>query len=69
MKHVIVLFCLIVSTLAHANKVTLYVSLNPAGSFQGVSQKLKGKLVKEGETLTSKGNISENVIKAKRICA
>ena len=34
-------------------KVTLYVTLNPAGSFQAVSNKVKGDIIKQGELLTA----------------
>lgn len=40
---------LFLSSLAYADsKVTLLVTLSPAGTFQAVSSKLKGNLVKEG---------------------
>lgn len=62
MKSIILLSFLFLSLQAMAaNKVTLFVNLNPAGSFQGVSQKLKGNLVKSGETITSNGNISVSI--------
>ncbi|MFP5386435.1 MAG: YceI family protein [Bacteriovoracia bacterium] len=36
-----------------AGKVTLYVTLSPAGSFQAVSNKAKGNVIKQGEILTA----------------
>lgn len=61
MKHLILFAILCLSTQAFANKVVISVNLNPAGSFQGVSQKLKGQLLKNGEMITSKGSISVSI--------
>lgn len=54
MKFMLTSVLLSLSFLAQAeNKVVLAVSLSPAGSFQAVSQKPKGILVKTGESFTS----------------
>jgi polyisoprenoid-binding protein YceI len=53
MKTLIVLFLALLSFAALANKLVLNVSLSPAGSFQAVSTKAKGHILKRGETFTS----------------
>jgi polyisoprenoid-binding protein YceI len=35
------------------SKITLSISLSPAGSFQAVSQKLKGNVIKTGESVSA----------------
>lgn len=35
------------------NKITLFVNLSPAGSFQAVSQKPKGNIIKKGDAFTA----------------
>ncbi len=35
------------------SKITLSISLSPAGSFQAVSQKLKGNVIKSGESVSA----------------
>jgi hypothetical protein len=48
------LITLIFSTQLWAENMTkIHVELSPAGSFDGVSQKMKGDLVKKGDTLSS----------------
>jgi polyisoprenoid-binding protein YceI len=54
MKSVLALLLLVVSTLCFAEaKVTLFIGLTPAGSFQAVSKKPKGNLFKTGSTFTA----------------
>lgn len=45
--------CLFSFTTFADNKITLFVSLTPAGSFQAVSEKAKGNILKEGDTFTA----------------
>lgn len=51
----IVLFCLVFASLSAfaENKVTLFVSLSPAGSFNAVSNKAKGNIIKTGDSFTA----------------
>ncbi len=53
MKSIMILACLFFSISAFAEKITLFVSLTPAGSFQAVSQKPKGNLIKENGVFTA----------------
>lgn len=53
MKTTLIALILTFSVSAFANKVTLNVSLSPAGSFQAVSNKAKGNIIKQGETFTA----------------
>jgi polyisoprenoid-binding protein YceI len=46
------LFCLSFSALADG-KVTLFVTLSPAGSFQAVSKKPKGYVFRQGDSVTA----------------
>ncbi|WPU66099.1 YceI family protein [Peredibacter starrii] len=46
-------FALISSFALAESKVTLFVTLSPAGSFQAVSKKVKGNLVKQGDNFTA----------------
>lgn len=51
MKLIAALSFLLVSFLSYAeSKVTLLVTLSPAGSFQAVSRKVKGDLYKQGDS-------------------
>lgn len=51
MKLIVALSFLLVSFLSYAeSKVTLFVTLSPAGSFQAVSRKVKGDLYKQGDS-------------------
>ncbi len=54
MKAILAL-CLLLSSMAlfAESKITLFVNLTPAGSFQAVSNKAKGNLFKQGETFTA----------------
>ena len=45
--------CLFSFTTFAENKVTLFVELSPAGSFQAVSQKAKGNILKAGDVVTA----------------
>jgi polyisoprenoid-binding protein YceI len=47
MKSLLLIASLLLSTSLFAQKVTFNVSLTPAGSFEAVSQKLKGNLIKK----------------------
>jgi polyisoprenoid-binding protein YceI len=42
------------------NKITLFVELAPAGSFQAVSSKAKGNIIKQGDSFTA-DKISVNI--------
>ena len=54
MKLFVALSFLLLSCLSYAeSKITLYVTLSPAGSFQAVSKKAKGNLFKQGDTFTA----------------
>lgn len=54
MKAVLALCLSFFSFIAFAeNKVVLYVTLSPAGSFQAVSKKPKGNIIKQGDTFTA----------------
>lgn len=54
MKALFALLFLLATTFAFAeNKITLFVTLNPAGSFQAVSQKPKGNIIKTGDAFTA----------------
>jgi polyisoprenoid-binding protein YceI len=54
MKSILALLLLIASTLCFAEpKVTLFIGLTPAGSFQAVSKKVKGNLFKQGAAFTA----------------
>lgn len=54
MKLFFALSFLLVSCLSYAeSKTTLFVALSPAGSFQAVSKKAKGNLIKQGDTFTA----------------
>lgn len=54
MKQSFVIALLLFSSLVFADgQVTVSVSLSPAGSFQAVSKKVKGDVVKQGETFTA----------------
>ena len=54
MKAILAL-CLLLSSFAvmAENKITLFVTLTPAGSFQAVSNKAKGNLFKQGDVFTA----------------
>lgn len=55
MKTFIIFFSLILSTALWAKgSVNIHVSLTPAGSFTGVTDKVKGKITKNGTGFTSK---------------
>lgn len=50
----IALLCLLFAFNAFAeNKITLFVSLSPAGSFNAVSNKAKGNIIKTGDSFTA----------------
>jgi polyisoprenoid-binding protein YceI len=54
MKAIIALsLCLFTYASFAASKITLFVTLSPAGSFQAVSQKAKGNLFKQGDSFTA----------------
>lgn len=53
MKTIIAVSLLALSFSSFANKVTLNVSLSPAGSFQAVSNKAKGNIIKTGDAFTA----------------
>lgn len=55
MKAIVALCLLFVSiaTFAADNKITLFVSLSPAGSFNAVSNKAKGNIIKTGDSFTA----------------
>jgi polyisoprenoid-binding protein YceI len=54
MKSILALLLLVASTLCFAEpKITLFIGLTPAGSFQGVSKKPKGNLFKTGSSFTA----------------
>lgn len=53
MKTLIVVSLLTLSFSSFANKVTLNVALSPAGSFQAVSNKAKGNIIKTGDSFTA----------------
>lgn len=48
-----VLFIFFQTELRAESNITLNVSLSPAGSFQAVSKKMKGKLIKQNNLITS----------------
>lgn len=61
MKKILALGLLLLSIAADAeNKITLFVPLTPAGSFNAVSNKAKGNVIKTGETFTA-DKISVNI--------
>ena len=61
MKFIIVLALLLGSLSSFAeDKITLFVGLTPAGSFQPVSKKIKGNLIKEKGAFTA-DKISVNI--------
>lgn len=54
MKLIVALFLLVSSLSAFAKaKVSIFVSLSPAGSFTAVSEKPKGNLFKQGDAFTA----------------
>jgi polyisoprenoid-binding protein YceI len=53
MKTLVTLFFTFLSLTAFANKLVLNVSLSPAGSFQAVSTKAKGNILKQGDNFTA----------------
>ena len=54
MKTLFAFVLLLFSFLAFADgKVTLFVNLSPAGSFQAVSNKPKGNVIKQGDSFTA----------------
>lgn len=53
MKTLIAVSLLAFSFSSFANKVVFNVSLSPAGSFQAVSNKAKGNIIKTGDALTA----------------
>lgn len=54
MKSIVTVALLLFSFAALAeNKVTLFISLSPAGSFQAVSSKPKGNIIKKGDAYTA----------------
>lgn len=54
MKAILALCFLLTSIAAFAeSKITLFVDLSPAGSFQAVSKKAKGNLFKQGDAFTA----------------
>ena len=54
MKHIVALCLLLTSLSAFAKaKVSVFVSLSPAGSFTAVSEKPKGNLFKQGDSFTA----------------
>lgn len=53
MKGMIFLLTFFTLTAYAANKTTLFVSLTPAGSFEAVSEKMKGNLIKSGGMITA----------------
>jgi polyisoprenoid-binding protein YceI len=53
MKTLIALSILTLSFSSFANKVTFNVTLSPAGSFQAVSNKAKGNIIKQGDAFTA----------------
>lgn len=49
MKYILATLVMLASVCAYADgSVTIFVNLTPAGSFQGVSSKTKGNLIKQG---------------------
>lgn len=55
MKAILALCLLLTSIASFAadNKITLFVSLSPAGSFNAVSNKAKGNVIKTGDSFTA----------------
>jgi hypothetical protein len=53
MKVLLILIFSFASFSASANKITMFVTLTPAGSFQAVSNKAKGNIIKTGDTFTA----------------
>lgn len=54
MKFTLALLLLLISSVAFAKaKVSVFVSLSPAGSFTAVSEKPKGNLFRQGDTFTA----------------
>jgi polyisoprenoid-binding protein YceI len=53
MKTMIFLLTLFAFNSFAANKTTLFVALTPAGSFEAVSEKMKGNLIKSGGMITA----------------
>lgn len=53
MRNLLILCLFFSTTLWAESKVKLFVSLTPAGSFDGVSEKLKGNIVKKGGVVTA----------------
>lgn len=53
MKTLVVLSLLTLSFSSFANKVTFNVTLSPAGSFQAVSNKAKGNIIKTGDSFSA----------------
>lgn len=53
MKIILILSLLLSSFSVFANKITLFVTLTPAGSFQAVSNKGKGNVIKTGDQYTA----------------
>lgn len=54
MKALVTLVLVLFSFVALAeNKVTLFITLSPAGSFQAVSTKPKGNIIKQGDVVTA----------------
>jgi polyisoprenoid-binding protein YceI len=47
------LFVVSIASFASDNKITLFVSLSPAGSFSAVSNKAKGNVIKTGDSFTA----------------
>jgi polyisoprenoid-binding protein YceI len=60
MKAIFVIFTLIFSTHSFANKITIGIGLTPAGSFQAISNKAKGNVIKHGDAFTA-DKISVNI--------
>lgn len=53
MKSLLLIASFLLSTTLFAQSVAFNVSLTPAGSFEAVSQKLKGNLIKKGSAFTA----------------
>lgn len=52
---VIVALCILISTFSvfAKSKISIFVSLSPAGSFSAISEKAKGNLFKQGDSFTA----------------
>lgn len=53
MKAIFFIFTLIFSTHSFSSKITIGIGLTPAGSFQAISNKAKGNVIKHGDAYTA----------------